>query len=416
MKIGFVSTWFERGATQVTLSFIEALKAEHEICVYARGGDEFPIDDPKWNLDFVHWGEFVPGARSTYIDRRDFVRWLKREKVDILIFNEQQSWDVILFLNDDKALKKAGVARPLLAAYIDYYTDETVPFFNFYDLLICNTKRHFSVFKNHPGAVLVPWALNVDRFPSSAEVHRPVTFFHSLGYNPQRKGTDLLVRAFLGMKNQDARLVLHAQRPLSDFPELEAMVRPNGRMEWLNQEVAPPGLYHLGDVYVYPSRLDGIGLSLPEALASGLPALTTDEAPMNEFVEDGVNGYLINVMKRWKRPDNYFHQMAEIDISHLTQLMDEIALDPQKLSEFKKRTREDAQRRFNFNAFSRLLNDVVMNAANHRQNPELSPELIDDCRKYEAISTPPLTYKTTIHRLLIALGFRQIKRAIFRRG
>ena len=53
-----------------------------------------------------------------------------------------------------------------------------------------------------------------------------------------------------------------------------------------------PGLYHLGDVYVYPSRLDGVGLTVGEALACGLPVITTENGPMDEFVEDGFNGRL----------------------------------------------------------------------------------------------------------------------------
>ena len=32
----------------------------------------------------------------------------------------------------------------------------------------------------------------------------------------------------------------------------------------------------MGDVFVYPSRLEGIGLCVPEALACGLPVITTD--------------------------------------------------------------------------------------------------------------------------------------------
>ncbi len=416
MKIGFVSTWFERGATHVTLAFIEALKPVHACCVYARGGDEFPHDNPQWAHDYVHWGEFVPGARNTFIDTRDFLAWLRRETPDVLLFNEQQSWDVLLWLHSPNFKEKYGIDRPIIGAYIDYYTDETVPFFALYDFLICNTRRHFSVFNDHPGAVYVPWAVATERFPFNTEVHQPVTFFHSLGYNPVRKGTDLVIEAFQRI-GSDARLVLHAQRPLSDFPHLADAIGDHPHITWINREVSPPGLYHLGDVYVYPSRLDGIGLSLPEALASGLPALTTDEAPMNEFVSDEVNGFLIPVTEHRKRNDGYFWPMAECSVDALAGRMEALASNPDLVVKLKAATRADAQIRFNTHTFAKQLRQAFEQALQlGAPKTTSSQKLMDDCRAHERANTPPLKLRHRVHRVLIAWGARKVKRALFRRG
>ncbi len=38
MNIGFVSTWFERGAAYVTKQYIDAVKERNYVFVYARGG------------------------------------------------------------------------------------------------------------------------------------------------------------------------------------------------------------------------------------------------------------------------------------------------------------------------------------------------------------------------------------------
>lgn len=43
----------------------------------------------------------------------------------------------------------------------------------------------------------------------------------------------------------------------------------------------------------YPSRWEGFGLSLLEALHAGVPALATDGWPINELVDDGINGILL---------------------------------------------------------------------------------------------------------------------------
>jgi glycosyltransferase involved in cell wall biosynthesis len=409
-KIGIVTTWFERGATHVSLAYIAALREAYDVRVYARGGDAFPINDPKWNKPWVYWGEFVPGAPSTTIDRRDFMRWLKREQIEILIFNEQQSWDIILHLRKE-GLKRPD-KRPLMGAYIDYYTAQTVPFFDLYDFVLCNTQRHLSVFANHKQALYIPWGVDVKSFPVvEPAANRPLTFFHSLGYNPERKGTDLVIEAFQGMKNKEALLILHAQRPLHDFPALEALISGNQRITWINREVPPPGLYTLGDVYVYPSRLDGIGLSLPEALASGLPAIVTDEAPMNAFIEEGVNGWCIPVASRTLRQDGYYWPLAVVDVFALGGRMDELAANPSSIPKYRQQARKHAEQHLNWmtNSGGLALQLGNLTHQNYSERVRIA------CTAYEKKAQKKIQFKHRLHRLLITLGARKLKRAVLGR-
>ena len=55
-------------------------------------------------------------------------------------------------------------------------------------------------------------------------------------------------------------------------------------------------LYRAADVFVLPTREDIWGLVINEAMAYGLPVVTTDRCVAGqELVEDGVNGYLVPV-------------------------------------------------------------------------------------------------------------------------
>ncbi len=47
-----------------------------------------------------------------------------------------------------------------------------------------------------------------------------------------------------------------------------------------------------------PSRWEGLGLPLYEAVAFGMPSITNDSPPMNEIVLDGVNGVCVDSV-RW---------------------------------------------------------------------------------------------------------------------
>jgi len=59
-------------------------------------------------------------------------------------------------------------------------------------------------------------------------------------------------------------------------------------------------------VYVYPTVLEGIGLTIVEALACGLPVIVPDVAPMNEFVRHGENGRLVPPFEYRGRWDGYY--------------------------------------------------------------------------------------------------------------
>ena len=48
------------------------------------------------------------------------------------------------------------------------------------------------------------------------------------------------------------------------------------------------------DVCLSPSRWEGLGLPLYEAVAFGMPSITNDSPPMNEVVLDGVNGICVD--------------------------------------------------------------------------------------------------------------------------
>ena len=51
-------------------------------------------------------------------------------------------------------------------------------------------------------------------------------------------------------------------------------------------------------VCLSPSRWEGLGLPLYEAVAFGMPSITNDSPPMNEIVIDGVNGVCVDSV-RW---------------------------------------------------------------------------------------------------------------------
>jgi len=375
MKIGIVTTWQERGAAYVSKQYRDILKKDNEVFVYARGGEKYAIGDLIWDKNYVTWGKKIPIHMPQAIDLNDFKKWLIKNKIDLVFFNEQQWWDPILLCQDLNI--KTG-------AYIDYYTKETVSFFEVYDFLICNTRRHLEAFKWHPQAYYIPWGTDIQLFKAknlSAVENSRITFFHSSGMSPERKGTDILIKAFSNLSGSK-KLIIHTQTDLEEsLPNLKDSIkkmRKGGLLEIINKEISAPGLYHLGDVYVYPSRLDGIGLTICEALACGLPVITSDNAPMNEFV-DNSNGRLVKIEKYGERSDGYFWPLCEVNQDLLTSAMQYYIDNFKVISGFKNNARKSAEARFDWSKNSLNLSHLFRDS----KVIEKSEELINKVRFFE---------------------------------
>lgn len=56
-----------------------------------------------------------------------------------------------------------------------------------------------------------------------------------------------------------------------------------------------PEILSASDVFVLPSRREGLPLSVMEAMAAGKPVVATDVRGSRALVEDGVNGFLVSV-------------------------------------------------------------------------------------------------------------------------
>jgi glycosyltransferase involved in cell wall biosynthesis len=306
MKIGIVTTWFERGAAYVSKQIRDVLVDQgHDVYIFSRFFcPEFPKNS-RWNEEFVTRARRQESPMPTDINKKEFTKWIQKENIEIIIFNEQHYWQPVIWA------KELGIK---VIAYIDYYKEDTVEAFGIYDQIWCNTKRHFSVFEQFPQAKYIPWGTDVDTFvpqgAPSTKLNDKVTFFHSAGMSPIRKGTDIFIQAAieLAKTTDNFKVLIHTQVPLEEkIPKLAKEITTLKKKNILNvvcETVSAPGLYHLGDVYVYPSRLEGIGLTIAEALSVGLPTIVTDEPPMNEFSSPFC--LTVEVDKRYARADGYY--------------------------------------------------------------------------------------------------------------
>lgn len=74
-----------------------------------------------------------------------------------------------------------------------------------------------------------------------------------------------------------------------DEPMLKRLAQELGvedRIEWLGfvSHAELPALLHTSDIYIRPSRSEGFGASFPEAMAAGIPVITTQEGGLRDYI------------------------------------------------------------------------------------------------------------------------------------
>lgn len=172
------------------------------------------------------------------------------------------------------------------------WTNLKLDWVNYVDLMICPTRHTYELisdWKRRFGfawdVVHVPWPVDSKRFPfRRREKCRRFLFINGTGgcrgrrpdgslTDYRRKGCEVLFEA--ASMVPEIPLIVYSQ--IHDVPHAPANVdvRKGPRR---NEH-----LYREGDVCVQPSHWEGLGLQFLECQAAGLPLVTTDSPPMNEY-------------------------------------------------------------------------------------------------------------------------------------
>ncbi|MBE8954853.1 MAG: glycosyltransferase family 4 protein [Quinella sp. 2Q5] len=155
---------------------------------------------------------------------------------------------------------------------------------------------------------ILPHGIDTARYPPSSEkIRRELKISH--GVDPAAKVLLFCARVVRdkGVDTlQDVWRILHRR-----FPTARLFVVGGGLNELLDElrrlstelddsisvigEVdAPQEFYRMADVYIFPSRHEGLPTSLLEAMACALPAVTSDIGGCEDVIENGVNGWRVH--------------------------------------------------------------------------------------------------------------------------
>lgn len=144
---------------------------------------------------------------------------------------------------------------------------------------------------------VIPGGVDPARFYPAALADKPQPFrFLHVGKAERRKGIDLLVRAFNEAFQGDPaiRLTLSIDNifakglvPERYVARLTAGLRyPTGNIDIVHFVEDIRSLYHRHHCGVFPTRAEGIGLPIMEAMACGLPVIASHNSGITEYANE----------------------------------------------------------------------------------------------------------------------------------
>lgn len=137
------------------------------------------------------------------------------------------------------------------------------------------------------------------RFHPAPEPRRNrILFAGQFGKAYGHKGVDDLLQATALLAPRRPELLVDLVGESDDLPRLQALVaalRIEGHVRFRGRLPGPEmaEAYREATVLALPTRIDSFPMVLLEAMASGVPVVTTPVGGIPEFVSDGVNGFLV---------------------------------------------------------------------------------------------------------------------------
>jgi N-acetyl-alpha-D-glucosaminyl L-malate synthase BshA len=237
-------------------------------------------------LDILHVHYAIPHASAAYMAREI----LKSQGVHIPFVTTLHGTDITL-------VGKDASFEPVITFAINQSDAVTAVSLS----LKQDTYQHFAVTRE---IEVIPNFIDLSRYEGCSTEGVIKAFapkgekilLHTSNFRPVKRVEDV-VRIFSGVRAEiPCKLLLAGDGP--ERPKIEALCRELGTCDdvhFLGKIKNIEEVYSVADVFLLPSETESFGLSALEAMASGVPVVSSNTGGIPEINEHGVTGCLSNV-------------------------------------------------------------------------------------------------------------------------
>ena len=155
------------------------------------------------------------------------------------------------------------------------------------------------------GAAVIPNAVDAEKFRPAAREQERSSARRRLGFADadfvllligndwKNKGLDALLRAMAAGADLPLRLQVVGGDDAAPYQSLLAQLGLRDRVRFADPCADVLPFYAAADAYAGPSLEDAFGLPVLEAMACGLPVITSARSGVSELIRDGVDGFVL---------------------------------------------------------------------------------------------------------------------------
>jgi 1,2-diacylglycerol 3-alpha-glucosyltransferase len=294
LRVGIVTKWIASGQAVVSRQIRSALdRLGHETFVLAKQGkglraQKDQVADPVWDQPGV------TQAGAADIPAEVYDSWVAENGIEVVLCDQNGQFDEI------GALRRKDVRTVGRFVWEHFPPEFAEPAREAYDVIYSFTRAEQERYRTFGiDSPLLTWGCHPELIAVGEQAERDgdiVRFVVPGSFMGRRKPFAEIVEAFTRTRDPRLRLLIRGQLDR----RAKKLERAAGGDERVEIELEDrPTEEHLRqfascDVCLSPSRWEGLGLPLYEAVAFGMPSITNDSPPMNEIVLDDVNGVCVD--------------------------------------------------------------------------------------------------------------------------
>lgn len=289
--------------TPYQLDFLEELNSQSD--VKALGYFLFSKEQNRaWDLKLPSYVT-VANFSKTISDYKNLYQFIKNNKIDKIVIGGYTLPSTYFLIFISKILKidlYFWLERPINKQYgLKKYLKEV-----YLKLILGSVKKVFAIgklaveiYKNYnTNVVNLPYSMNLEKFyniQKDSNERETINFLFS-GQYIDRKNIINTITAFKQVDNEKIRLNIIGGGELKE--EVSSLIKDDNRITDLGfiQPHNLPEIYSNNDIFLMPSKHDGWALVINEAMAAGMPIISTNKVgAVAEYIIHKENGFVCDI-------------------------------------------------------------------------------------------------------------------------
>lgn len=330
MKIMYLLYSFTIGGTEKLVSDIcNEISKENEVHLFIVNDhyDEAMLSKISSKVKVISYGRKV-GSKKKIRTMVDIYTYCKRNKIEVVhcnAFNTPEllvltkkilkNIKIIYTIHDVNQYATLGKIRVM---YRNWLCDSIIAISQsvYDDIVSCgaDSEKTYIVYN----------AINMEQFQpvEHKNKHNPFTIGNVARIDVSKKGQDILLDALTLIKDKCNFKCMFAGAPAKGKQEEFMILKDRAKNDFQNDRCEVnfiggitdvEGFLEKIDLFVLPSRFEGFGISLVEAMSMGIPCISSDINGPREIIGNNKRGYLFESGSSEKLADSILYVMNNYD-------------------------------------------------------------------------------------------------------